>query len=351
MRTKRQPLPLSSAAVRRLKPIAPVGAAPTRSSTLFSTVVSSRAAPTITTEVRPFGQGQSRAWQVTVTTPLAEAFSKPVQFAKHRVRRPRHRPSTVIVTDAHRPPWVGFTPRPRTLRRLAAVQLYHHGQRVTPLKVIPPYDNRQVYRDWTYPWGLVCYIQSGSGDGSGVLVGPRHVLTASHVVDWNAGWAMVEVQTFDKTFSSGSCVASLHAFTKIANVTSSTLDEDYAVLVLFDRLGDQFGWMGSRTYDSAWDDKTWWYTMGYPDEIGAGRRPVFEKDFHLDEDEFDLGSGRAMTCGADLTQGQSGSPIFGFWRSTPYVVAVVSAESSSENYCAGGSDLPRLVKKVRDAFP
>jgi hypothetical protein len=170
-------------------------------------------------------------------------------------------------------------------------------------------------------------------------------------VDWAAGWATVELQAFDKTFTTGSCVIGLHAYTKLNEVRESTIDEDYAVLVLADRLGDQFGWMGSREYDSSWDDETWWYTMGYPAEIANGRRPVFEEDFHLDEDEWDLGSGRAMTCGADLTHGQSGSPIFGFWGPTPYAVAVVSAELDDENYCAGGSDLPRLVNEVRNAFP
>jgi V8-like Glu-specific endopeptidase len=312
-------------------------------------VITSPATPTIATEIRPIGRGKSLAWQVTVATPNAEAFREPLQFAAHRVRRAAYQQA--IVTDTHRPSWVGFSSQPRTLRRFPEAKLYHHGKRVTPLYVTPPQDDRRVYYDWNYPWGLVCWIVSGEGGGSGVLVGPRHVLTASHSIDWNAGWAMVEVQTFDKTFSSGSCVASLHAYTKIGQVTESTLDEDYAVLVLVDRLGDEFGWMGTRTYDSAWDDKPWWYTMGYPDEPFGGRRPVFEKNFSLDEDEFDLGSGRAMTCSADLTYGQSGSPIFGFWGSEAYAVAVVSAEFENENYCAGGSDLSRLVAQVRKAFP
>jgi hypothetical protein len=82
--------------------------------------------------------------------------------------------------------------------------VFHHDQRVNALKVIPPFDNRRVYRDWSYRWGLVCRSTSGALAGSGVLIGPRHVLTASHVIDWNAGWAVVEVQRFDKTFATGS---------------------------------------------------------------------------------------------------------------------------------------------------
>jgi V8-like Glu-specific endopeptidase len=309
----------------------------------------------VTTELRALGSTPSRSWQVIVKTSEQSAAASPPRFVfrpvrrRHRVRRGK---SELIVTGCHRPEWVAFKPRPQLVRRRHdAVELQHRGKYATPLRVIPPYDNRRVYRDWSYPWGLVCKITTAGGTGSGVLIGPRHVLTASHVVDWNEQWATVELQAFDKIFTTGSCVASLHAFTKIGNTSASTIDEDYAVLTLFDRLGDQFGWMGCRTYDSAWDDETWWWTIGYPDEIGGGRQPVVESDFHLDEDEWDLGSGRTMECGADLTHGQSGSPIFGFWNNKPYVVAVVSAETANENYCAGGSDLPRLVKQVREALP
>jgi hypothetical protein len=129
-------------------------------------------------------------------------------------------------------------------------------------------------------------------------------------------------------------------------VDTSNVDGDYAVLTLFDRLEDQFGWMGSREYDSSWDDEPWWRTIGYPGDISGGMRPVFERDFPLDEDEFDFGPARAMKCGADLMKGHSGGPIFAFSPDgIPYVLAVVSADTSSgKNYCAGGSWLPKLIQ-------
>jgi hypothetical protein len=76
------------------------------------------------------------------------------------------------------------------------------------------------------------------------------VLTASHIINWAAGWAIVEVHRFDSTFVAGSCCTRLTAFTKIPDVKVSTMDEDYAVLTLADRLGDRFGWLGNMTYDS-----------------------------------------------------------------------------------------------------
>jgi len=74
----------------------------------------------------------------------------------------------------------------------------------------------------------------------------------------------------------------------------------------------------------------------------------------MDEDEWDYGSGRAMTTSADIMPGQSGSPMFGYWDDeVPDVVAVVSAHGSvwasgTENWCAGGTDLGRLVRQARD---
>ena len=77
---------------------------------------------------------------------------------------------------------------------------------------------------------------------------------------------------------------------------------------------------------------------------------------NLDEDEWDVGSARAMTTSADVMRGQSGSPVFALWPDGSYVVAVVSAEgtvwaSGLENWCSGGSDLPRLVHLARTEDP
>ncbi|MFD0204939.1 trypsin-like serine peptidase, partial [Saccharothrix carnea] len=132
-------------------------------------------------------------------------------------------------------------------------------------------------------------------------------------------------------------------------------DEDYAVLVTEQRIGDAFGFLGTREYDSGWDDDHLWSTMGYatdvPQGAGQGLIPTFQQRVALDEDEFDLGSGRAMTTTADAMKRQSGSPMFGTWGDQTQVVAVISATgevflSGTENWCSGGTDLNRLVRKA-----
>jgi V8-like Glu-specific endopeptidase len=347
--------------VRRLRTIGAESPAPESVLPLASFVVRSAAPPRVTAEVRPVQTGRARGWQVTVRAhDVEQRLATPPQFAITRLRASgrhvRARRRSLLVNNAFRPRWIARDPEPRLTRRLVAGVLMHRGKRLTPLSRQGHLDNRREYRDTAYPWGCVCKVMSAGRSGSGVLIGPRHVLTASHVIDWAAGWAIVEVHRFDSTFVAGSCCTRLTAFTKIptTNPTHSTVDEDYAVLTLADRLGDQFGWMGNMTYDSDYDDKPIFRTIGYANDIAGGNRPVYERDFHLDEDEFDLGEARAMTCGADFETGQSGSPIFGFGAhdDMPYVVAVASAEGGNgNNYCAGGSWLTKLVREARQLDP
>jgi V8-like Glu-specific endopeptidase len=220
-------------------------------------------------------------------------------------------------------------------------------------------DDRHVYNDTNYPWGCVCRIVTAIGVGSGVIVGPRHVLTASHIVDWNTnGAGTVEVHRAGPSVSAISAIVRVWYFTKIIppGVDWSEVDEDYAVLITADRIGDRFGWLGVRTYRSRWDDEPYWENIGYADDVAGQMFPIHQRDKELDEDEFDYGSGRSMTTSADTLKGQSGSPLFAFWADGPYVVAVVSAQgtyflSGDENWCSGGSQMTRLVNHARSNDP
>jgi len=101
--------------------------------------------------------------------------------------------------------------------------------------------------------------------------------------------------------------------------------------------------MGTRTYNSSWDNEPYWWNIGYPGSIGSGNRPTYQRNARLDEPWYDLGPARSMSTRADLTPGNSGGPMFGFWSNGPYVVAVASSETSDKNWCAGGSWLTNLV--------
>ena len=260
------------------------------------------------------------------------------------------------ILAGHCLPWSDLAYRPQRAARSVPMRIERRGVALDPLAIIHP-DNRTIYSDTSYPWGCVCrVITAKGGQGSGVLVGPRHVLTASHCIDWTTDRAeLVEVHRQGTSLSAMSFDTNVLAFTQIGDTTANTIDEDYAVMILEDRLGDRFGWMGVRTYDSGWDEEGFWTTIGYPGDYG-GMVPTFQRGVYLDEDTFDLGGGRAMTTSADLANGQSGGPFFAWWDNAPYVVAVVSSESRSpifgtENYGSGGNDLTRLVNQARRDFP
>jgi V8-like Glu-specific endopeptidase len=197
-------------------------------------------------------------------------------------------------------------------------------------------------------------VASGAKGGCGVLIGPRHVLTASHVIDWRASSDFISLVQGGVTLGTASSTHVL-SFVQIDDVTYNNADDDYAVIVLATRLGDSFGWFGCKQYDSDWDNETAsWWNIAYAPDISSST-PVFQTGFFLDEDDFDLGGGRMLiTKTGDFVKGMSGSPVFGFWDGGPFVVGVTSAGGSglsNFNAIAGGANLNRLIAKARADFP
>ncbi|MCC8245925.1 trypsin-like serine peptidase [Saccharothrix luteola] len=316
-------------------------------------------------------------WEDLVRRPRRQATARPPdEFRELFEGSPRHTREVRRVdraqeswarlgtdpVESYRPDWVEAAGKPRRAKVPPPPRVRHRGgAELEPLVIWHP-DDRKTYNDHAFPWGCVCLITTAFGSrGSGVIIGPRHVLTASHVVEWSTDQAeTIEVHRHGNGFRARTHATFAMAFTQIGDVGATTLDEDYAVLVTEQRIGDAFGFLGTREYDSGWDDDHLWNTMGYagdfPQGSGQGLIPTFQQRVALDEDEFDLGSGRAMTTTADAMPRQSGSPMFGTWGDQTQVVAVISATgqvflSGTENWCSGGSDLNRLVRKARTDFP
>jgi V8-like Glu-specific endopeptidase len=342
----------ASIEVRRHKPVSvPISAA-----TFDIISKASDERPAVTTRIVPaIGTNPRSRWRVEVTLDggqVVPAITPPFQpkilklSALKRARKTPLHPS--MPDDGSK-----FVKWPRLLPRRSSFKLRHGDLEYDPTTVFRP-DGRKPYSDSRYPWRCLCRVWTTFGGSSGVLIGPRHVLTASHVIDWTARWATVNVLQQGTTFLDSANTAVAYAISIMGpyRLDDSESDEDYAVLVVDKRLGVTYGWYGARTYDSAWDDEvSAWRNIGYPADIGSNI-PTYQRDFFLNELAADYGSARLLRSQTfDNFLGQSGGPIFGFWGGGPYVVGVVSGEGPDYNYISGGSALPDLISLARGDFP
>jgi V8-like Glu-specific endopeptidase len=264
-------------------------------------------------------------------------------------------------TPAHRPPWVSqvFHPRPSILPHRPLLRTTD-GRRVEPFYGVFGSEDRQVYYPSGYPWRCIGRIftwtdastPSWKFYGSGVLVGPRHVLCAGHMAPWGSNnWMMKFVPSYyDGVSLDGpgvlSYVSDYWGYNDGQNVTAW----DMLLLRLYTPLGDQLGYFGSKTYNPAWDNQPYWELCGYPSVI-TPERPSYQLGISvLDHDN----SGDAMQLEhqGDLTGGDSGGPFFSFWPDGfPYVVATNSggeaisgSGAEDNNIGAGGKAIVDLIK-------
>lgn len=302
---------------------------------------------------RVYAGGRRVAWRVDLEigaagmpapllAPLAvERVIKRNEMEQRTAVRPESPVRPDFADQRYLPNRIRTRRRPRVLTR--------GGKRLDPLVVFRP-DTRFVYQDSSYPWRAAGRVLSSGASGSGVLVGRRHVLTASHVIDWTTPNALFIANQFDTTNNGMAFATLIWRYEHINNVDTGNVDEDYAVLVLDRPLGDTLGWMGSRTYNDDWDNQPFWSNVGYTGSLGGGDRPVFHDDITMLE--VDGGSMKAMNSfTADLTEGHSGGPVFGWWDAGPYVVGVVSAQGLGANWISGGSAMVSLVKTAKQLTP
>jgi hypothetical protein len=129
---------------------------------------------------------------------------------------------------------------------------------------------------------------------------------------------------------------------------------DLAILKLFDPIGDQLGWLGTRVYDSDWEDESVWGKVGYATMIANGNRPNFTGPFPIIDDDDSYGV--ELEYRADASSGDSGGPVFGTWSDGPYIIGAHSGGEEEfelnfqnlvtvlNNVAAGGPALPDLVR-------
>ena len=157
-------------------------------------------------------------------------------------------------------------------------------ERGDPTSVFTP-DSRYTFSDTSFPWCTCGIVNTAAGWGSGVMIGPRHMMTASHVVNWGlnntAGWMRFTPLRFDDSEPFGRAGVTRIYWWNQANAGDG-IDEDecafdYVVCILDRRLGDTVGWMGSRGYSTSWNGGAYWAHVGYPSDLAGGGATGFHR--------------------------------------------------------------------------
>jgi V8-like Glu-specific endopeptidase len=265
--------------------------------------------------------------------------------------------------SGYRPDWVDalYVPRRRAAETREVLRRFN-GRRVTPLWVFGQ-DNRWEFRDPAWPWGLVGRIVDNRGrTGTGALVGDRLVVTAGHMVPWgDSPWWMQFVPAYyDGVSLHGAGVQSYVSDAYGYEVSGHPTGYDWAILRLYEPLGQWLGYFGYNGYSEDWDDQPWWSVIGYPSAIANGMRPSFQGGITVGDVDSDDGGGEELESDtADISPGDSGGPMFGWWGGDPRLIGVVSGEEEitfpwtwdQDNIMAGGSGFTSLIGWGRTNWP
>ncbi|RWM22538.1 MAG: trypsin-like peptidase domain-containing protein [Mesorhizobium sp.] len=242
------------------------------------------------------------------------------------------------------------------------------GNTIIPEVPFPP-ENRSNFFPSGYPWHCVGRLfiwnnassPNPSSSGTAVLVGPRLILTASHMLPWGAAsWKTLFVPGyFDGNPVVGAGAASWCSDYRGYQFEPDDQAFDMAILRLYDPLGGNIGWMGAKTYSSDWQDQPFWKLVGYPGDaaLSGGQRPTIEQGIRVLDDDSD-GDFLEIEHRADTSDGNSGGPLFAFWKDGPYVIATHGGyeyhsfpDYENHNVAAGGKGMVNLINWGRANWP
>lgn len=251
---------------------------------------------------------------------------------------------------AFRPPWLDLVYLPRLV---TIPEFEHFGHRnMMHIRVA-----EQTSREW--PWICVGKVHitgptvpPGSVNvGSGVMVGPNLMLTASHGMPWGTDNSTIK---FTPAFRNGDDPRFGHAFVErwrgVRTAPNDPNGLDYVICKLNWRIGERTGWMGSfqTTNDDFYEDRRW-ISVGYPAAFAGGQRPAVEVNVRVEDVDNEGSDGREIETATFTSGGWSGGPLWGFIDNDPKVVAVNSGSEKDfldprRDVHAGGKHLVDLVK-------
>jgi hypothetical protein len=146
-----------------------------------------------------------------------------------------------LLSEANIPEHLPFQTSPQPLPRDMKTPLFYRdyispseAKRGNQATTIFAPDNRMIFADTSYPWGTCGRVDTPVGQGSGAMVGPRHLLTCSHVIQWNndgtAGWVRFRPGYYSPSEPFGDAWATRVYFKR--KVTGPTIDRSKVCMTM-----------------------------------------------------------------------------------------------------------------------
>jgi hypothetical protein len=317
------------------------------------------------------------------TLPLTHALAATATHAG----RADDRPPIGRAELGYRPPFHELRVVPQRLRTTGLLQDWQF------LDFVEQPSPRYQFNDLSFPWCTFGRVTaqtyspdySSSWIGTGVMIGPRHVLMNNRMVRWNgegkdAGWVVFTPAYFHGQAPFGTAYAEKVFFWRQLEPVFPTKDEylvafDYVVCVLNHRIGDITGWVGWQdTYDPAWNGMPFWSMVAYSDDFAHGEELTFQDQVRVWEARKPAGTdppGQALVlennakCGPPRPFLEPGAPLFGWWHPPepwPRVIGIHSTVKGPKipitqpidwgpSLAVGGLPLSTLIQQARAAFP
>lgn len=210
-------------------------------------------------------------------------------------------------------------------------------------------DGRTMVREThNWPFSAIVQVRSHFSDGTllngtGVMVGPYHVLTVGHLGHGDSGWTKgIEIRPgLNGTAEPfGMLQASrVYCFPEWLNVSKRNLDYNLALVVLGQEVGKTTGWFGMMGDDD--DDRALELPVrisGYPESKGGGKT-MWSMDGQITEHTPD-----SLCYRIDVSKGQEGGPI---WYNAGEMVQVLGIHTHDDMQQNAGAKLSgRKLEKL-----
>ncbi|KAH8878918.1 trypsin-like serine protease [Thozetella sp. PMI_491] len=209
-------------------------------------------------------------------------------------------------------------------------------------------DNRVLWDHQEYPYNAMGRVTTSTGGiCSGTLIGPRHMVTAKHCTSAGATYRFAPNYYQGERLGSAGTAA---VITMDAPSGSCGSKEDWAIIILDQRLGDKYGYLGAKVIDPNTQlNKPIFFHFGYPGDHGADK-PYRQEAISASSSNA-CEPGGPIETDADAVPGQSGGPLWINENGSRYQYGVLSLTSSTGSGFAAGGNFVNAIVRARNDFP